>query len=60
MAIAFQRVSRFIAWIKRGIAGFFRGIKNGILRIFRGPRHRRDMDIALEVSTVLICTGIIS
>ena len=53
MAIAFQRMSRFIAWIKRGIAGFFRGIKNGILRIFRGPRHRRDMDIALEVRNQL-------
>lgn len=50
MAIAFQRVGRFKAWVKGGIVGFFRGIKNGIVRLVRGNRCSRENDIALEVT----------
>lgn len=38
MAIAFERIARFKAWVKGGIANFFRRIKNSIVRTIRGPR----------------------
>ncbi len=49
MAIAGQRVSRFVACIKRGVGGFFRGIMNRIVRLVRG-RPLTHPDIALEVT----------
>jgi len=49
MAIAFDRIARFKAWIKNGIIGFFRGIKNRLLRLIRGGGGRGD-DIQLEVT----------
>ena len=49
MAIAFERIARFKAWVKNGIIGFFRGIKNRLLRLIRGGGGRGD-DIQLEVT----------
>ncbi len=54
MAIAFGRMGRFKAYIKSGIAGFFRGIKNSIVRKIRGGGSGSNSGtgaaIALEVS----------
>ena len=55
MAIAFGRIGRFKAYIKTGIASFFRGIKNSIVRAIRGSRGNGNGSggadiIALEVT----------
>ena len=49
MAIAFQRISRFKAWIKGGIVGFFRGIRNGVIRLIRRGDSRSGTEVPLEV-----------
>ncbi len=49
MAIAAQRISRFVAWVKRSIIGFLRGGVNFIVRIIRCQSPRRQ-DIAMEMT----------
>ena len=49
MAIAAQRISRFVGWTKRSIVGLIRGFFGLIIRIIRCQPAKRQ-DVALEMT----------